>query len=107
MEASITKSSRASHKPLATTLFSWAVCGRRPLTLDELSEALQPEFPIVRDLKDIISQMCGQFVVVDAKSSQLRSTKLQENSCCTLQIVASISNRSYLTKSSSQDASAS
>jgi hypothetical protein len=72
MEVSITKSSRASHKALATTLFSWVVCGRRPLTLDELSEALQPEFPIVCDLKDIISQMCGQFVVVDAKSSQLK-----------------------------------
>jgi WD40 repeat protein len=72
MEDSVTKSSRASHKALATSIFSWAVCGRRPLTIEELSQALLPEFPIVRDLKDTVSQMCGQFVVVDVKSSQVK-----------------------------------
>ena len=72
MEGSITKSSRASHKALATSIFSWAVCGRRPLTIEELSQALLPEFPIVRDLKDTVSQMCGQFVVVDVRSSQVK-----------------------------------
>lgn len=48
---------------MAKTIFMWATCSKRPLSLEELSMALQPEYSSVLDLKSTISQLCGDFIV--------------------------------------------
>ena len=67
MEGNVARSNRAANIKLAKRLLVWTICSRRPLNLDELSQALQPEFPIFLDLNHTISQICGQFVVIDNK----------------------------------------
>ncbi|KAL8833153.1 MAG: hypothetical protein Q9170_004455 [Blastenia crenularia] len=67
MEAVLSKSLRPSDRGLSKTILTWIVCGQRVLTLDELSEALKPEFSHVIDLRLTISQVCGEFVVIDSK----------------------------------------
>ncbi|KAL9039908.1 MAG: hypothetical protein Q9180_002246 [Flavoplaca navasiana] len=57
---------RPQDRRLGHTILTWATCSRRPLALDELTQALQPEFSIVVDLQFTISRVCGQFVIVDA-----------------------------------------
>jgi WD40 repeat protein len=66
MEISILKSTRPRDQDLARTILTWAACPRRPLTLPELEQALKPEFPVLLDLSFTISQVCGQFVVIDS-----------------------------------------
>jgi WD40 repeat protein len=51
---------------LAKTILTWAACSRRPLTMDELAEALKPEFAVLHELDVMINRVCGQFVVVDS-----------------------------------------
>lgn len=51
---------------LGHKILTWAACSRRPLILKELSEALQPDFSVILDLKFIISRVCGQFLVIDS-----------------------------------------
>ncbi|KAI0888132.1 uncharacterized protein GGS22DRAFT_155137 [Annulohypoxylon maeteangense] len=53
-------------KILARILLSWAMYAKTSLTIDELSEPYANEFGSVMDLKHTISQICGQFVIVDA-----------------------------------------
>src|SRR6202044_1385446 len=66
MELLILKSTRPRDQDLARTILTWAACPRRPLTLPELEQALKPEFPVLLDLSFTISQVCGQFVVIDS-----------------------------------------
>jgi WD40 repeat protein len=66
MELSILKSTRSRDQDLARTILTWAACPRRPLTLPELEQALKPEFPVLLDLSFTISQVSGQFVVIDS-----------------------------------------
>ncbi|KAL8781299.1 MAG: hypothetical protein Q9213_006074 [Squamulea squamosa] len=68
MEVAITKGAKPSSLALARTILQWAACPRRPVSLDELSQALQPEYRPMLDLGHTISQVCGQFVVVDSAS---------------------------------------
>ena len=68
MELSISKNTKEADRVLAKTLLTWVVCAYRPLTLNELSQALHPEFPEFLDLKRTIQDVCGQFVVVDRSS---------------------------------------
>ncbi|KFY38625.1 hypothetical protein V494_04289 [Pseudogymnoascus sp. VKM F-4513 (FW-928)] len=50
---------------LAKTILIWAACSRRPLTMVELAEFLQPESPeLLQTLDDTINHVCEQFVVV-------------------------------------------
>ncbi len=67
MEATMAKTSKGRDRELAKRLLTWAMCSRRSLDLEELSRALEPEFPAVLDMKHTISQVCGQFIVVDTK----------------------------------------
>lgn len=67
MEANIARSNKPSDIELAKRILSWAICSRRSLTIKEMSEALKPDFSTVLDLKHTISQVCGQFIVVDSK----------------------------------------
>ena len=61
MEARI----EAKNVNLAKMILTWAACSRRPLTMEELAEFLQPESPgLLQALDDTINRICGQFVVV-------------------------------------------
>lgn len=74
-------------KVLAGILLSWAMYARIPLTVEELSELYPEEVRSVMDLKHTVSQICGQFVIIDAHNrvtlvhqsarDYLRKSKLQ------------------------------
>ena len=66
MEHAILKNPRKPSRLLAKTLLRWTMGARRPMNLLELSQALEPDFPDILDLKSTISDICGQFVRVDA-----------------------------------------
>lgn len=68
MELSISNNPKEADRVLAKTLLTWIVCAHRPLTLEQLSQALNSEFPEFLDLKRTIQDVCGQFVVVDRSS---------------------------------------
>jgi hypothetical protein len=57
---------KPKNQKLGHEILTWAVCSRRPLSVKELVQALQPDSVIVMDPKLTISRVCGQFVVVDA-----------------------------------------
>lgn len=65
MEHAILKLPRTSSRLLAKALLRWTMGARRPMSLRELSQALEPDFPEILDLKRTISDVCGQFVRVD------------------------------------------
>jgi len=66
MENSIARLSRPSDKSLARLILIWTTYSRRPLSVEDLLQVLQPEHPAILDLPYTISQVCGQFVVVDS-----------------------------------------
>ncbi|KAL9136204.1 MAG: hypothetical protein Q9175_002593 [Cornicularia normoerica] len=56
-------------KVLARAILTWAVCSSRPLTTDELYQALQIDIKDrIDNIKASIESRCGQFVYVDAQS---------------------------------------
>lgn len=65
MEKRMLQSTRPSERSLIRALLEWSTCAQRPLSLTELSQALQPEFSGFLDLKRTIQDTCGQFVQVD------------------------------------------
>jgi WD40 repeat protein len=65
MEATLLSTTRKSNAPLLQALIQWSTCAERPLTLTELSRALQPEFSGLLDLKRTIKDVCGHFVHID------------------------------------------
>lgn len=69
MQANIVRNNKSGDIELAKHILSWVICSRRPLTIEELSEALKPEISAILDLKHTISQACGQFIVIDGKGS--------------------------------------
>ena len=66
MEHAILRLPRKSSRLLAKALLQWTVGARRPMSLPELSQALEPDFPEILDLRRTISDVCGQFIRVDA-----------------------------------------
>lgn len=52
-------------KALARILLTWAIHAKNPITVDELSEIYPTELKSILDLSHTISQVCGQFVVVN------------------------------------------
>ena len=68
MENAILNLPRKSNRLLAKALLRWTVGARRPMSLRELSQALEPDFPEILDLKRTISDICGQFIRVDASN---------------------------------------
>lgn len=65
MEQTIFNLPRQAQKTLAKSLLLWTMGARRPMTLKELSEALEPDFPKLWDLRRTIPDVCGQFIRVD------------------------------------------
>ncbi|MCJ1386504.1 hypothetical protein MMC17_009630, partial [Xylographa soralifera] len=76
MHVILEKSLRPADLAMSRTILLWVTCARRSLTLAELDRALQPEYPLILDLKSTVSQVCGEFVVVDNLSqiSMVHST---------------------------------
>ncbi|KAL8821675.1 MAG: hypothetical protein Q9223_000312 [Gallowayella weberi] len=66
MEHAILRLPHRSSRLLSATLLRWTIGARRPMSLRELSQALEPDFPEILDLKSTISDVCGQFIRVDA-----------------------------------------
>lgn len=66
MERTIIERTKPRDQKLGQMILMWAACSRRPLSLRELSQALQPEFAVLLELKFTINRVCGQFVVIDA-----------------------------------------
>lgn len=64
MAASISKSKRDSDTGLQRFLFIWPLYSRTPLTIQELCQALEPEWSLL-NLKFTASQLCGHFLVVE------------------------------------------
>ncbi|KAF2759829.1 WD40 repeat-like protein [Pseudovirgaria hyperparasitica] len=52
-------------KAMATRIITWVVCSSRPLGIDELQTALEPDFSGFTKLEDSIVQLCGNLVSVD------------------------------------------
>ncbi|KAL9047362.1 MAG: hypothetical protein Q9214_000046, partial [Letrouitia sp. 1 TL-2023] len=71
IEDGMAKTLRPVDQKLARTLLSWAVCAQRPLSLEELAEAIEPAFPHIIDLKHTIGYICSSLLVVDRKSRVL------------------------------------
>ncbi|KAL8664311.1 MAG: hypothetical protein Q9202_003125 [Teloschistes flavicans] len=67
MAKALAESSRPGDRALSKKILTWVVCSQRALSVDELSEALQPEHDVL-DLRLTINQICGDFIVVDNKS---------------------------------------
>ena len=55
---------------IAQRILTWATCGWRPLRLDELQTALEPEFSNFINLEDTITQICGNFTAITTANSQ-------------------------------------
>lgn len=68
MERLLVDSTRKSNKPLIRNLLEWTICSQRSLSIQELSQALQPDFSGIFDLKRTIQESCGQFLHVDNKN---------------------------------------
>lgn len=68
MGANVASQIRPVDLDLAKTILAWALCSRRPLTLQELSRALQPEYRPI-DLSHTVKQVCGEFVSISAKGN--------------------------------------
>ncbi|KAK4203401.1 putative WD40 domain-containing protein [Triangularia verruculosa] len=63
---------------IAFRILTWTSCAFRPLTIPELSAALQPEFDGFVNLSETVEQICGQFVRVDdGRISLIHSTARQ------------------------------
>ncbi|KAL8670217.1 MAG: hypothetical protein Q9168_005231 [Polycauliona sp. 1 TL-2023] len=66
MEHIILNLPRKSSRLLAKALLRLIMGARRPMSLPELSQALEPDFPEILDLKKTIPEVCGHFLRVDA-----------------------------------------
>jgi hypothetical protein len=66
MERTILSNTRPRDHKLGQRILTWAACSRRPLALNELAQALEPEFSLMLDLKFVINRVCGQFVIIDS-----------------------------------------
>ncbi|KAI1496365.1 hypothetical protein F5X99DRAFT_422182 [Biscogniauxia marginata] len=65
MEKTISQIRRESDRNLSRTLLTWAIHARRPLTVEELSDILEPEFGRLLNISHTANQLCGQFIVVE------------------------------------------
>ena len=68
MESHITNKPRREDRMLAKSILTWAICAHRSLTLTEISQALQADFPGFLDLRSTIPDVCGHFFIIDQQS---------------------------------------
>ena len=88
MEENIIKATRKSNIPLIKAIIEWTICSHRTLSLQEMSEALRPEYSRIIDLSRTIKDICGHFIQISdqgkisllhhtAREYFLRTTKSQ------------------------------
>lgn len=65
MDDKLCKELRRGDQTLSLLTLSWIACARRTLTIEELSDALQPEYAQILDARFTIAKVCGDFVVMD------------------------------------------
>ena len=77
MVGSIQTQPKASNQTLAKIILCWATCSQRPLSVDELRDALGKDSPL--DIYRAIDDLCGGFVVVDNedKVSMIHATAVE------------------------------
>lgn len=65
--SNIRKMEKAKSKSLVKTILAWVICSLRPLTIDELKDAIKLSLSrtVSRDLHTSLDTICGQFVDVD------------------------------------------
>lgn len=51
-------------RDMARRILTWATCSWRPLRLEELQTALEPEFRNFINLEDTVMQICGHFITI-------------------------------------------
>lgn len=68
MTEAIAKVDRGENTTLCKILLSWAMYSIRPIGIEELMEPYATELHTVIDLKHTISEICGQFVVINANN---------------------------------------
>ncbi|KAH8910523.1 WD40 repeat-like protein, partial [Coniochaeta sp. PMI_546] len=56
------------NREMAKLILTWAACSWRPLTLDEMKAALEPEFKDFTNLAVTINQICGHFINIEQSS---------------------------------------
>lgn len=66
----VKKMEKAKNKSLIQTILTWVICSLRPLSLDEMKDAitLSLGYTVSRDLNRLLATSCGQFVDVDQQS---------------------------------------
>jgi WD40 repeat protein/pimeloyl-ACP methyl ester carboxylesterase len=62
----ITTQTSKRTQTLIKRILTWITCSWRPLRVDELKTALEPEFVDFVNFEDTVIQVCGNFVSVDA-----------------------------------------
>ncbi|KIW88778.1 uncharacterized protein Z519_10825 [Cladophialophora bantiana CBS 173.52] len=68
MQLAIIENPNEQRVQLAKQLLQWVACVPRPLTLDELRDAISKDYPDVLDLKKAVRDVCGQFILIDSTS---------------------------------------
>ncbi|MDI1492267.1 MAG: hypothetical protein OHK93_003479 [Ramalina farinacea] len=68
MEDAMVRNLRPADQRLSKALLTWVTCSQRPLLLEELSKAVEPDFPHIIDLNYTIGHICGHLLVIDRKS---------------------------------------
>ncbi|KIW24170.1 uncharacterized protein PV07_09900 [Cladophialophora immunda] len=66
MQLAITENPNGRRVKLAKELLQWVICVPRPLTLDQLRDAISKDYPDVLDLKKAVRDVCGQFILIDS-----------------------------------------
>ena len=69
MEATVGRLTRQSDLAIAKSILSWAAYCQRPLTVNDLLQALPRNTPTIIDLRHTIAQLCGHFVIVDSNNA--------------------------------------
>lgn len=68
MEDAMVRNLRPANQRLSKALLTWVTCSQRPLFLEELSKAIEPDFPHIIDLRYTVGHVCGNLLVIDRKS---------------------------------------
>lgn len=62
-------SQQPRNREMAKLILTWATCSWRPLSLDEMKAALEPEYKDFTNLAVTINQICGHFINIEQQSS--------------------------------------
>ncbi|MBE3043055.1 hypothetical protein IMZ48_10885, partial [Candidatus Bathyarchaeota archaeon] len=63
-------SQTSRNRTMTRRILTWAICSWRPLLLDELQTALEPEFGNFVNLEHTVTQVCGNFISITHTNCQ-------------------------------------